>query len=458
MTHMKIGKPSLRRAAAGRSLAPLALGAAFAVVAAGLAAAGTVEDAQALIDKGEPQAAYGILKPEERGRAGDPAYDYVLGLAAMDSGRPAEAAAAFERVLAVKPDHLQARAELGRAYIALNEPEAARRELATVEAQESIPPSVKETIARYVDALDTGLSGGGTKLKTHLEITTGYDSNVNNSTDDNRILIPAFAGLGYATLSSGATSREDAFTEVAGRMSLTHGMGIDRSLFADVNASYRANWDEDQFNQAIAGFNIGATQRTPDWGAFSLSAQGQAYWIDDQPYRYTVGALGQWNYRSSSETDYGIYLQYAHLSYPSNQAQNADRYTAGATIGQSFGGSTQPYAYAGAYGGYEKTTDSNFDHLTNRFFGGRVGGELSLMRRLRGYASAAIEVADYKDPDPLFLTERHTVRSDASLGVRYALSEAFTLGAEVSYTNSDSNIVLYEYDRVVAGLSLSVDF
>ena len=420
--------------------------------------AGTVQDAQALIDGGEPQAAYRILKPEERARAGEPDFDYVLGLAAADSGKPTEAAAAFERVLAVKPDHLQARAELGRAYIALNEPEAARRELATVEAQENVPPSVKETIARYVDALDTGLSGGGTKLKSHLEISAGYDSNVNNSTTDSRILIPAFSGLGYATLSSSATGQEDAFTQVAGRMSLTHGLSIDRLLFADVNASYRGNWEYDQFNQAIAGMNVGVTQRTPDRGSFSLSMQGQSYWIDGHPYRYTVGGLGQWNYRSAGETDYGIYLQYAHLSYPSNQAQNANRYTAGATIGQSFGGAWEPYAYAGAYGGYEKTTDGKFDHLSNRFFGGRVGGELSLMPRLRAYASAAVEVSDYKDPDPLFLTDRRIVRSDVSLGLRYALNDALTLGANLSYTNSDSNIVLYEYDRVVAGISLGGDF
>src|SRR3546814_15599854 len=67
-------------------------------------------------------------------------------------------------LLAVQPAHLQARAELGRAYIALNEPEAARRELALVESQEAVPQDVRETLQRYVAALDTGLSGGGTRI------------------------------------------------------------------------------------------------------------------------------------------------------------------------------------------------------------------------------------------------------------------------------------------------------
>ena len=363
-----------------------------------------------------------------------------------------------ERVLAVDPSHLQARAELGRAYIAMNEPEAARRELATVEGQPGVPDSVRATIDRYVAALDTGLSGGGTTIENRVTLKAGYDTNVNNSTSDSRILIPAFAGLGFATLGAGATSEEDFFGEVSGRTSLTRGLSIDRQLLVDLNASYRANEDFDQFNQGLAGINIGIAQRTPDHGTFALSAQLQSYWVDDEAYRYTYGALGQWTYRTAGMTDYAVYLQYAKLNYPNNSVQNANRYTAGATLGQSLGGSSEPYVYGGAYAGYEKLTDSTFDHLSYVFGGLRVGGELTLMPRLRGYAVAAVEVSEYEEPDPLFLEERSVVRADASAGLRYSLRDDLTLGGEVAYTRSDSNIVLYEYDRVVASVSLSLDF
>lgn len=442
----------------GRQARFLALAAGFALVAAGAATAGTMEDASAQLSQGNANAAYEILKPEERTRAGNPDYDYMLGIAAVDSGRPAEAVAAFERVLAVDPDHLQARAELGRTYIAMNEPEAARRELATVEAQDSVPDSVRETIDRYVSALDTGLSGGGTQISSRVTIRGGYDSNVNNSTSDSRILIPAFAGLGFATLGAGATSEEDTFGEVSGRSSLTHGLAIDKQLLLDLTASYRANSDLDQFNQGIAGINFGYAQRTPDHGTFTLTGQAQSYWVDDEVYRYTYGALGQWTYRTAGMTDYAVYLQYSKLNYPSNSVQNANRYTAGATVGQSLGGAGDPYIYGGAYAGYEKLTDSGFDHLSYAFGGLRLGGEVGLMPRLRGYASASVEVDEYKEPDPLFLEERSVIRADATAGLRYALRDDLTLGTEVAYTRSDSNIVLYEYDRVVASVSLSFDF
>ena len=430
----------------------------LALAAAGAAAAGPMEDASEYLSKGDAAGAYQVLKPEERARAGNPDYDYMLGISAIDSGRPAEAVAAFERVLAVEPNHLQARAELGRAYIAMNEPEAARRELATVEAQESVPDNVRETIDRYVTALDTGLSGGGTQIANRLTIRGGYDSNVNNSTSDSRILIPAFAALGFATLGAGATSEDDAFGEVAGRTSLTHGLAIDKQLLLDLTASYRANSDLDQFNQGLAGLNFGYSQRTPDYGTFTVSGQAQSYWVDDEVYRYTWGALGQWTYRTAGQTDYAVYLQYSKLNYPSNSVQNANRYTGGLTIGQSLGGAGDPYVYGGTYAGYEKLTDSAFDHLSYAFGGLRAGGEVGLMPRLRGYLNAAVEVSEYAEPDPLFLEERSTIRADAVAGLRYSLRDDLTLGTEVAYTRSDSNIVLYDYDRVVASVSLSLDF
>lgn len=446
---LKIGQSRMR---------PLILALGLALAAAGAAGAGALDEARQKMAAGDAAGAYQILKPEERAHAGNPDFDYMLGLAAIDSGHAPEAVAAFERVLAVDPGHLQARAELGRAYIALAEPEAARRELAIVEAQANVPPEVRETINRYVTALDTGLSGGGTEIKGNLRLSAGWDSNINNSTSDARILIPAFAGLGFATLGPGATSEESAFAEVAGRVSVRHGLAIDRHLVADITASYRGNEATGDFNQGLAGLNLGIMQRTPDWGTFGLSLQTQAYWVDDEAYRYTFGALGQWSYTTRGNTDYAVYLQYARLNYPNNSIQNANRYTAGATVGQALGGARDPYVFAGVYAGTERVSDSTVDHLSNDFAGLRAGGEIGVMDRLRAYASASVEFSDYDAPDPLFLTERSTTRADVVAGLRYALTSDLTLGGSVAYTHADSNIVLYDYDRTVASLSLSFDF
>ena len=67
-------------------------------------------------DAAQAEQTYLALAPQADERAGDPAFDYALGIAALDSGRYGEAIIALQRVLAVQPGNAQARAELARAY------------------------------------------------------------------------------------------------------------------------------------------------------------------------------------------------------------------------------------------------------------------------------------------------------------------------------------------------------
>src|SRR6266850_2349296 len=78
--------------------------------AAGAAAAGDPwSEAHALIDAGKSADAYSMLAAQEAESAGEEDFDYLLGIAALDSGRPAEAVFSLERVLAVDPGFLGAR-------------------------------------------------------------------------------------------------------------------------------------------------------------------------------------------------------------------------------------------------------------------------------------------------------------------------------------------------------------
>lgn len=89
---------------------------------------------QALLGKRQVDA-YAALAPLQMERAGDVRFDYLLGIAALDSGKPGEAIIALERVLTVDPAHAQARAELARAYFVLGDHAHARREFAAVKSQ-----------------------------------------------------------------------------------------------------------------------------------------------------------------------------------------------------------------------------------------------------------------------------------------------------------------------------------
>src|SRR5687768_6269331 len=96
------------------------------------AADAVMDQAYKHMQAGNAKAAYALLEPEETARAGDKDFDFLFALAALDVGQNTRAIFALERVLAADPNNARARAELGRAYLAVGEASAARVELNAV--------------------------------------------------------------------------------------------------------------------------------------------------------------------------------------------------------------------------------------------------------------------------------------------------------------------------------------
>src|SRR5512135_3441821 len=177
----------------------------------------TLERAKQLLVEREPKQAYDMLAPLEPQRAGDPEFDYLLGIAALDSGEVERAIFALERVLAVQPDNALARAEIARAYYLAGERDTARREFENVK-QEKIPEKARETVDRYLSAI---AASEVTRVQAYFEMGIGSDSNVNAATASSQIAIPSLGGV-IATLNPGATQNSDLFTGVAGGLNFTH--------------------------------------------------------------------------------------------------------------------------------------------------------------------------------------------------------------------------------------------
>ena len=90
-----------------RWVAGIALGSLFSAIAC----AGTVEDAELLLKQGKPAQAMALLDSDLSANAGNAHYNYLLGIASLDAGKPGNAVFAFERALALDPQ--QPRAQIG---------------------------------------------------------------------------------------------------------------------------------------------------------------------------------------------------------------------------------------------------------------------------------------------------------------------------------------------------------
>jgi tetratricopeptide (TPR) repeat protein len=415
--------------------------------------------AKGLLDSGDAKAAYELLSPLQSERAGDPEYDYLLGVSALELGRNTEAVFALERVLAVQPNSAPARAQIARAYFNLKETDTAKREFETVKSQE-VPPSVRDTIDRYLEAISRVAEAERLSARFFLEFATGYDSNVNSATTTSEFAVPGLSGP--LRLSPGSLEVGDGFFSAAAGINIANPLTKRVNLIGGLSAYGRLNFVEDNFNTGYLDGYLGVSTKAGR-STFSLVGQGNVFTVSDpvysQAYRNALGGTFQWTYDLNARNQFTAYVQYAALTYPEQSPRDVDRYIVGAGYAHAFRGN-DPSVYIGVYGGTEQERDEAFAGLASDLIGLRLGGQKRLNDRTYLFANLAAEYRDYRGPffPPFILDEREDKQYSVALGVHYLLPKEWRVSPQMSYLRNDSNIAINEYDRWQAFVSLRRDW
>jgi len=422
-------------------------------VASGAAFCDELTDrAKQLLEQRRAREAYELLLPHESERAGDIEYDYLLGIAANDSGQHERAVFALERVLALQPQNHLARAEIARAYLAMGERDAARREFETVRGQ-PIPEQAKANIERFLAAIR---AADTTRVDGFIELGAGYDSNVNDATSAAQVALPALGGV-IATLDPLTTRRGDSFGALAGGISVTHKLSEAWALVGNASGSARLHPHEDQFDQMTLDGSLGARwSRGSD--AITLGGQLQSFQLDYARYREVAGAVAQWQHSYDDNRQISLFGQHARLRYPTQSLRDADRDVLGIAYGHAFTVRYAPVVFGSAYAGRERQLASEVPNVGYDLWGVRVGAQLSFGRGWGVFASAAYEERDYGGSEPIFLETRRDRQTDLGIGVSYLLRAHTTVIAQVAYTDNRSNIPISQFDRTVAGISMRFTF
>lgn len=95
-----------------------------------------------------PAEVLAALRLRERQLSGEPAYDYLLGLAALESGEWLQALHALERVTLVSPNHAGAWIDLALAHTRMGDAQTAETLLEHVEENFSPPPALAQRLAQ----------------------------------------------------------------------------------------------------------------------------------------------------------------------------------------------------------------------------------------------------------------------------------------------------------------------
>lgn len=408
-------------------------------------------EAAAKAAREKAEADYRVLSSDIARRAGDPPFDYALGIAALDSGRFGEAIIAFQRVLAVEPDNAAARAELARAYALAGDIDTAREQFATVVEDPSLPDPVRQRFTGFVRQFDKQIAGGGSDISGFVDARLGHDSNINTATEQNAIVIPLFSFLGPGQLGAGAVAQSDEFYDITAGISGVTSIGRQDRLFGSLLGNWRDNLNTSQFDQAALTATAGYAHSFANQDVISLSGQVQQFWLDDAGFRTSYGATSQYTKPLAGGKALTVSAQWNRLEFNGDPLRDADRWSAGAGfVGKVFA--------ATVTGGKEETRRQAGDHLSFDFIGANLGAEVPLAKRVAVVGGVTFDLRRHDAPDPLFLVKRKDERLDLQAGLKAAVADRLFLQPTATYSRNWSNIALFDFERWTVSVGARFEF
>ncbi|PTQ88881.1 porin family protein [Agitococcus lubricus] len=417
-----------------------------------------LQQADTLIRQQQALQAYNLLAPLEDERAGDPKYDYLLGLSLLESGDPSSAIFAFERCLTIEPNNGPCRVQIARTHLAIGETPNARAELQTI--QEYNPPAeVQALVSQFLGTINTIEKQQKRQITAYVQVGGGYDSNINNAPADaekTAAALPPILGLFKISASSISTAEEASFANINAGAGVQYKVNPKLTALADIALQNRSYIDHNESNYQSADISTGAAysvNRSQWIGKINY----QNMWLDSENYRDVVGLLGQYQYALSDLSQLSAYGQYNQIRFDQLSARDADRMTLGIAYSRALEWQYTPVFYTSVYGGSENTKDSAADQYSQDFAGLRAGGALQFNKHCKLTVGLSVEQRDFQANFGLFNMPREETQYDISIGSAYKMANRFSLQPTYTYSRNDSNIALIDSTRHVVALDLRID-
>jgi tetratricopeptide (TPR) repeat protein len=411
--------------------------------------------AETLLEAGKPAEAYAALEPYEFDMAGNQDFDYLLGVAALDSGKPEKAILIFDRLLTANPNFAGARMDQGRAYFALHSDALAKQQFEIV-LSENPPQLAKQTAEKYLATIEDRGKAKIDNLTAYAEFAFGHDSNVNASTSQSQIVIPALGNANF-TLSSNNLETPSYFFSASGGAEYTHVISPKLKIFMGGDVSKVDNPEASAFHNGNIAAHAGLTYGE-DENNISLSFQTSRFYLG-LPNRDTNGVTALWKYTVNPRYQFSAFGSFNMIRYDSSALMTED-------INQAIGGINWLYALDEAGKTLISTTlftgnENDEDHRADGgklIRGGRIAGQLGIRDDLAIFGSFGLQKGSYDTVNVAFQREREDWLTDVAAGLNWRYNDEWSVRPQASYSRNISNISLYAYDRKDISVTLRWDY
>ncbi len=426
-----------------------------------------ITQAKDLLKAGKAAEAFALLVPWEFSQAGDPSYDYLLGVAALDSRNFNAATLAFERVLAVNPNHAGARMDMARAYFELKDFGRATEQFNVVLTLNP-PPNVKQITQDYLAAIEAKKKERLPSLTAYVEGTVGHDNNITNVTRDFTNAVLQSFSLANIQATGNSIPREDAYVGINLGLLYTLPQGSDNSWFFGLDSRQKEYFTEKEFRSTSVSGQAGHVfKRDKDTYRVGVSLQlnlldGVSTSNPPTTLNSTLyGVSASWQHLLDKRTQVGLFAQYSLIRYDDLPLSAMNTVTIGASLTKSIDAPLQPIIMSSVFYSQEdaQKTLPNGTDSSKSVVGLRLAGQITLAPTLDAFASLGYQLRDDTDTGSRKEgTLGKDTLTDLTLGMRWKVDKDWSVKPQIAYSQNNSNIPLYSLNRTDYSISVRREF
>lgn len=395
--------------------------------------------AVALMNAGKFAEAYDLLTAAQPGFPDDMDVRFLIGQSALEIGKPAEAVAQFEAMLASNPNLPRVRLDLARAYTAQKQFDQAREQFNLVMATNP-PPAVGDNVQKFLDMIEAQRP-----WHTRVSLSHLWDSNVNTGPGSPSV-------LGPTATSQTITGRSDDAWNLVGSLNHVHVVDNRFAWQSDVSVNFLDYSEENDSDLAMLSLSTGPTWRLDKY-TVSVPLIHDRIDVGHDPYNKSTGLAPQLQYVLDANTQLngGFSVAWREHDQPAAIGRNGQVYgvTGGARIRLGESSQLMPSARLGR----EETRQDYFD---NQSVALSVGYLASLPKGYTLFAQPSVTRVAYGAADPLVAAQPcsgcNSTRRDWLYQFTLNLSRPFgksglSAALGYTYTRNDSNVGLSDYSR-----------
>jgi tetratricopeptide (TPR) repeat protein len=434
-----------------------------AVLYATQAGAGeTADEIQRLLNAGSAGQAYELGLDRLAKEAGDPEFDFAFGLAALQVGKAAQAAFAFERILLLYPENDRVRLELARAQFMLGNLLEARTQFEIV-LTHNPPPNVRERVKLFLAKIKEQEKAVRSVFHGYVATRLGYDSNVNAGPGDQFVPVP---GLGTVVLAPGAVELSGNFLEVELAGEALRPISKKKALFGKVAGVVRKNFNveegfDDEFDTARLLLR-GGISFLGKRSVLRLPIQYENIWLnseDPEDFRRILLAGIEWERSLDASNRIMPFGQLGAIRYPEQSFRDANLGLLGVTWIHRFARANRELRLGLYYGNEDNVEDSAAAEAIARDYVGLFGlFQWNPTPRQLFFLNATVQASDYEGAQPVFGEVREDDYYALTVGWNWRWRPKWTINAEVKYEKQDSNLAIFTYDRTQVFGGVRFDF